>query len=240
MSPCVSFARRLPEPAEARAQREVEMSSGIEGQPFAWVRARARLAPGVLVGSRPWIRRRFDHAWAPMQALAGMVACLPNGLWGFLLWCEGGYAVITKAQSGYRPGPAVIGDKTVENIAYLSIEDLAGPSDRPLHVFGHLIDHYLGCAGAPTGPWLTGGGGLTADWQEASARLPRLFSLGYGVAEDEGVDERDYFARSLAIYCLDRGRLNVMDPQIEKWFRSVLWNESLWRRTLDFMGGTNA
>ena len=78
------------------------------------------------------------------------------------------------------------------------------------------------------------------DWREASARLPRLFSLGYGVAEDEGVDERDYFARSLAIYCLDRGRLNVTDPQIEKWFRSVLWNESLWRRTLDSMGEENA
>jgi hypothetical protein len=65
-------------------------------------------------------------------------------------------------------------------------------------------------------------------WREAGARLQRLFALGYGVDKVTRSNIRDYFAQSLALYCLDRQRLNVADPQICKWFRSTLWNQAFW------------
>jgi hypothetical protein len=95
-------------------------------------------------------------------------------------------------------------------------------------VLGHLIDHYLGCGGAADGHWLSEGGGVTPAWQAAGARLPALFALGYGLDEVAQSNARDYFAQSLALYCRDRQRLNVADPQIDKWFRNTLWNDAFW------------
>ena len=53
--------------------------------------------------------------------------------------------------------------------------------------------------------------------------LTRLFALGYGVDEIARANVRDYFAQSLALYCRERQRLNVADPQVVKWFRTTLW-----------------
>ena len=117
----------------------------------------------------------------------------------------------------------------MQNVAYVSVEDLADDNERPLHVIGHLIDHHLGCGGDPDGPWLSDGAGVAPRWQEAGARLPRLFALGYGLDEVALANVRDYFAQSLAFYCLDRRRLNVADPQIWKWLRTNLWDNGFWR-----------
>ncbi len=65
-------------------------------------------------------------------------------------------------------------------------------------------------------------------WGEEGTRLTRLFALGYGVDEIARANVRDYFAQSLALYCRERQRLNVADPQIVKWFRTTLWQVGFW------------
>jgi hypothetical protein len=187
------------------------------------------LLPGLLMQSPTWVRAVFDHAWAPMQALSQQVQCLPSALWGFLLDCPGGFVAVTADQSRYVTGPAFIRHQPVQNVAFVSVTDLAKENELPLHVIGHLIDHYLGCGGDPEGPWLSEGGGVTAGWQDAGARLPALFALGYGVDDVAQANVRDYFAQSLSVHCRERQRLNVADPQIDKWFRTTLWNETFWR-----------
>jgi hypothetical protein len=79
---------------------------------------------------------------------------------------------------------------------------------------------------------------MTPTLRQAGERLPRLFALGYGVDEVAQADVRDYFAQSLAIYCQDRKRLNVADPQIVKWFRSTLWSDGFWRGADRRIGGS--
>ena len=189
-----------------------------------WLRERARLRPNLLLQAPPWVRAYFDHAWAPMQALERQLRPLPPHLWPWLLAHSGGFVVITPQPSRYAPGLATLRRRTVQNVVYISAADLARQNERPLHVLGHLLDHYLGCGGDPHGPWLSAGGGLTDRWREAAARLPRLFALGYGLDEIAQTHVRNYFAQSLACYCRDRKRLNVADPQITKWLRSTLWN----------------
>jgi hypothetical protein len=207
-------------------------------QPRAWLRARVRLVPEVLVQAPPWVRGVFDHAWAPMEAMAQQVRCLPSALWDFLLSCDGGYVAISTEESRYVPGLAMLRGSPVRNVAYVSVEDLARNNERALHVLGHLVDHYLGCGGDPDGLWLSGGGGVTPDWQEAGARLQRLFDLGYGADEVAQSNLRDYFGQSLALYCRDRQVLNVADPQITKWLRGTLWNEAAWRTARRMASGT--
>jgi hypothetical protein len=201
----------------------------LERQPQTWLRARARLMPDLLPRSPAWVRSTYDHTWAPMTALAQQVNELPCALWDYLLECAGGFVYITVGESEYVPGPMTIRRQEALNVALVSVEDLARDNERPLRVIGHLIDHYLGCRGDPAGTWLSEGGGVRPAWQQASSRLPGLFELGYGVDEVAQSGVREYFGQSLAIFCRDRQRLNVADPQITKWFRSTLWNESFWR-----------
>jgi hypothetical protein len=70
---------------------------------------------------------------------------------------------------------------------------------------------------------------MNPNWQEAGSRLQRLFGLGYGIDDAAQSSAQDYLAQSLAIFCRDRPRLNVADPQIYKWFRSTLWNKAFWQ-----------
>lgn len=194
-----------------------------------WLHARARLMPGLLIQSPSWVRHAFEHDWAPMQALARQVKRLPAALADFLLDYSSGFVAISTAESRYVPGPVPLWGREVQNVAFVSVADLAGDNERPLHVIGHLVDHHLGCGGRLQGRWLSEGGGVTPAWQQAGERLPGLFALGYGVDEVARSGVRDYFARSLALYCRDRQRLNVADPQIEKWLRSTLWNKAFWQ-----------
>jgi len=208
----------------------------MKRQPQAWLHAKVRLQPQLLVQAPPWVRGMFDHAWAPMSALAQQASCLPSSLWDYLLDSDGGFVSICNGQSRYVPGAALIGRRQVANAAFVSVEDLAAKNEQPLHAIGHLTDHYLGCSGQPDSLWLSEGGGVTVHWRQAGARLQRLFALGYGVDEIARSNSRDYFAQSMALYCLDRKRLNVADPQIYKWLRATLWNPASWRGQIPDQG----
>lgn len=165
-----------------------------------------------------------------MTAMVHQIQLLPSGLWDHLLSWNSGFVFICTQQSTYAPGPATIRHQAVSNVAYVSVQDLATDNEQPLHVLGHLIDHHLGCEGDPHGAWLSSGGGVLAHWREAGQRLSRLYALGYAVDETAQASLQDYFAQSLALRCRDRQRLNVADPQIDKWFHSTLWNQVFWRQ----------
>lgn len=164
-----------------------------------------------------------------MQTLEQQLTCLPPALWVFLLDIECGHVVIHHGDSEYRLGPATIRRQRVRNLACISIEDLAEDNECPLHILGHLIDHHLGCRGEEQGRWLSDGGGSEPLWRAAGERLPQLFALGYGIDEIARRNVREYFAQSLAFYCRDRSKLNVADPQIDRWIRSTLFRRSFWR-----------
>ncbi len=194
-----------------------------------WLRARARVEAGAMARTSPEVQRAFEHAWAPVRELGRQLRRLPPELWPYLLSCPGGFVVLGAGESRYEPGPAAFQGRTLQNVAYLSLPDVAGENDRPLHGVGPLIDHYLGCPGNPEGPWFSEGGGTRLHWGEAGARLAALYALGYGVDEVARAGLRDYFAQSLALYCRDRRRLTTADPQVTRWLRATLWNAAFWK-----------
>ncbi len=204
------------------------MSNRSASPSRAWLHARARLMPDLLSQSPPWVRSVFAHAWAPMRALFRQLEYLPPELWSQLQKWESGYVVLCTHNSRYVPGPVSIRRQRLTNVAYVSIEDLAVANERTIHTLGHLVDHHLGCGGEAEGLWLSEGSGVSPRWQQAGQRLADLYALGYAVDPVAQANVRDYFAQSLAIYCLDRQRLNVADPAIDKWFRSTLWVEAFW------------
>lgn len=219
-------------PPESIRQADTErphMGSNSADPVQDWLHARARLMPDLLAQSPPWVRGVFDHSWAPMRALSQQVRQLPPQLWSQLLSGESGYAVICTGDSRYVPGPASIRRRQLVNVAFVSVEDLAAANERPLHVLGHLIDHHLGCGGDVEGPWLSEGGGAPERWRQAGQRLSELYALGHAIDPVARSGVRDYFAQSLALYCLDRQRLNVADPLIDKWLRTTLWDEAFWK-----------
>ena len=222
----------MKEPAPECDQLKTEhhgAAGRLEVQPSAWIHARVRSMPRLLTQAPRWVREAFGHDWAPVEALSAQAHLLPAQLWDYMLSCAGGFAVICLGESYYLPGPTVVRGQSLRNIAFVSVEDLAQGNDRPLHVVGHLIDHYLGSGGDPDGPWLSDGGGATPAWQQAARRLAGLFRLDYGVDEVARSGTRDYFAQSLAIYCRDRQCLSVADPQICRWLRGTLFEERFWQ-----------
>lgn len=200
------------------------MSNGFTNPARAWLHAKARLMPDLLPQSRPWVRSVFTHSWAPMRALSRQLELLPSHLWSQLQRWESGYVVLCNTESRYVPGPAQIRRQRLANVAFVSVEDLAAANERTIHTLGHLIDHHLGCGGEVEGPWLSEGGGVSVRWQQAGRRLTGLYALGYAVDPIAQANVRDYFAQSLAIYCLERQRLNVADPAVYRWLRSTLWD----------------
>jgi hypothetical protein len=189
------------------------------------------MVPGSLSRASPAVRSVFDNQWAPIARFGEAVGCLPVELFSFLLSNQGGYVAIWLGESCYCAGPAQLRGRGVDNVASISVEELAKDSSlEPLQVLGHLIDHYLGCAGEVDGPWLSQGGGVTPHWRSAGERIPGLFALGYGIDQVSRSSECGYFARSLAWYCRDRSALNRADPQIERWLRNTIWSPVFWRQ----------
>lgn len=228
----------MPPESVHRADAErPDLNRDAEHPAQAWLHARARLMPNLLSESPPWVRGVFDHSWAPMRALVRQLHLLPPQVWSHLLCRKGGFAAICSGSSHYTPGPATIRHQQVTNVAFVSVEDLALDNERPLHALAHLIDHYLGCDGYAEGLWLSEGGGTSARWREAGQRLAGLFALGYAVDPVARSSVRDYFAQSLALYCRDRQRLNVADPQIYRWLRTTLWSETYWQEEPDRQEG---
>jgi hypothetical protein len=164
-----------------------------------------------------------------MEAMARQVHFLPTALWDYLLSLNRGFVAICGRDTEYIPGPATIRHQAVQNVAYVSVADLAKDNERPLHALGHLIDHHLGCGGDAEGYWLSQGGGFVPEWQIAGERLPSMFGLGYAADKVAQSSVQDYFAQSLALYCRNRQHLNTADPQIYKWLRNTLWDEAFWR-----------
>ncbi len=194
-----------------------------------WLQARLRIAPNLLSRATPATRNRFAHAWAPAAVVRRQARCLPLALQTYLAACPSGWLVIAAQESEYVPGPRPLRDQVLNNVAFLSVDDLAAGNEAPLHAIAHLIDHHLGCGGAPEGAWFSEGGGPTPGWRETGARIPGLFALGYAIDPVAEASVRDYLAQSLALYCLDRQRLNVADPQIYRLLRSTLLSDAYWR-----------
>lgn len=195
-----------------------------------WLRARARLLPGALDEVTGVAREIYEHEWAPVQLLGRWLSFLPAQLWETLLQWEGGYALLWAGESSYEPGEVEFRGRLLCGVARISLAECAGwAPNRVLHVFGHLVDHHLGCGGEAEGAWLSEGGGLTDAWREAGQQLQRLFALGYGYDEVAQSGVRDYFAQSLAAYCRERRALSVADPQVVRWFRTTLWSVRFWK-----------
>jgi len=177
--------------------------------------AKISVAPGVLRRVPAAIARRYAHDWAPAEALAAHLDRWPAGLLRFLATQPRGRVVIDE-QTVYVPNAG----EPYYNVVHVALADLDTPVEC-LSVVASWLDHLSGCAGAPAGLWLSDGGGTTAELANLGRRICRLYDLGYAVDEESRRNRHAYFARSLAWYGVDRRRLNVADPQMERIIKSL-------------------
>lgn len=194
----------------------------------ALTRRKLHLVPGALARLPTAISERFDNPWAAVETLKRQLRPFPTGLLRFWAAQERGHVLIGPRDRGYVPGPQQCGRRILDGVAHLALADLAAANARPLVLIGHLLDHLLGCYGAPEGTWLSDGGGITPRWQEVGRQVRELFALGYGQSEAAQRDPHVYFAEGLAAYCRDRRALNVADPLLERLLRRTVMNEAFW------------
>jgi len=177
--------------------------------------AKITVTPGLLRRAPAAIAGRYAHEWAPAEILAAQLARWPAGLLRFLAAQPHGRITIDE-QTAYESDAG----EPHRNVVQVALADLGSPVTC-LSVVANWLDHLLGCAGAPAGLWLSDGGGTTAEMAELGGRICRLYDLGYAVDEESRCDRHAYFARSLAWYAVDRRRLNVADPQMDKSLKNL-------------------
>lgn len=194
--------------------------------------SKIHLTPRLLERCPRHIVEQFDNPWAPVEELARRLHPLPTSLIRFLTCIPQGHMVLTSGPSSYEPGAQALRGRELKAVASISLIDLGKEPLRALHMVGHLLDHLLGCQGAPEGEWLSDGHGLSPSWAEIGQRVSALRELGYAVDEAAKASPRQYFARSVAWYIYDRRQLNVADPQIERLLRQTLFDENFCRRML--------
>jgi hypothetical protein len=186
-------------------------------------RDRLHVERQALAASSPQVRRRFEHAWAPVERLCEMLAAWPAGLLACWLASPHGYVVLTAGASTYVPAAVPWFDRELQAVSRVSLADLLGDGRAGLMVLAHLVDHLLGSHGTPDGPWLSDGAGITARLRAVGEQIARLARLGYGPT-----DPHDYFAWAFTSYWLDRRTLNVADPRVERLLQTTLCDEAFW------------
>ena len=194
--------------------------------------SKIHLTPRLLERSSRRIAVQFDSVWAPVEEVARHLRLLPIALVQFLNHVPRGHIVLTAGASSYELITQSLRGRELEAVALVSLTDLVEEPLCALQMVGHLLDHLLGCQGAPQGGWLADGHGLSRSWMEIGKQIPALFELGYAIDETAALSPRQYFARAVAWYIQDRHRLNVADPLIERLLRQTVFNESFCRRTL--------
>jgi len=194
--------------------------------------SKIHLTPRLLERCPRRVARQFDSLWAPVEEFAQRLHPLPTALVQFLTHTPRGHIVLTAGVSSYEVGAQSLRRQELEAVAFISLTDLVEEPLHALHVVGHLLDHLLGCQGAPQGGWLSDGHALSPPWVEIGQQVPELFELGYAIDQIAAANPRQYFAQSLAWYIQNRRRLNVADPLIERLLRQTLFSENFCRRTL--------
>ncbi|MDH7489510.1 MAG: hypothetical protein QHH80_08375 [Anaerolineae bacterium] len=177
------------------------------------------------------LRARFSSQWEPVDRLARLLQEMPVGALQFLLDNPAGVFIISPAETGYVPGPVVVGKIKATNGVFVSAQALLDDEADVLRAIARLYDHLLGSMGAADGPRLSDGVGITPVWTEVGAQIGRLFALGHNPDPLCQRSPADYFAQSLALYITRPRDLNVADPNMHKLLQRTFFSETFWRRT---------
>ncbi|MGC8838187.1 MAG: hypothetical protein ACP5UM_07205 [Anaerolineae bacterium] len=192
--------------------------------------AKVHLGPGAWNEMASGDRARFDNPWAVATFLGRHLTRLPAPCLEFLAGHPRGHLVISPESSRYAEGVHPVGRRTLCDVAFIGVRELAEARHGLWRPVGQLLDHLLGCHGEPGGPWLTDGGGISPLWEDVGRRLQALFPLGYGVDELARSHPHFYLAQSLGWYLLDRQRLEVADPLLTRLLRTTLLDPAFWKR----------
>ena len=191
---------------------------------------RVHLYPRLFALLSPGVAGHFASTWEPVERLTEFLCRLPQGALRFLLASPTGDIVISPVDLPYARGPQKLQRLQVENVTFVPAEALLGDGMIPLRAVAHLYDHLLGSAGAERGPNLSDGVGITEEWTEDGAQIPRLFALGHNPDPICQTSPAGYFAQSVALYVVRPRELNAADPNMHKLLKRSFFSETFWRQ----------
>ena len=191
-------------------------------------RAKMHLEPHVWSLVPPSVQAAYEHPWQPAERLFDLVRPWPLGLLRAWQDSRRGHVIFGRLPSQYRPGPLPWREETLEGVCHISLQELLQEETRVLLALFQMMDHLLGSDGAPDGPWLSDGAGITPALAAVGAQVAQSYALGYWQGALEVRDAHDYFAHTLWLHLHDPRRLNVLDPLLHKLYRRTLMNDTFW------------
>lgn len=197
------------------------------------------LSPTAWAQATATTQAHFASPFEPAQRLAQLLQRLPPALLTWWAGLPGGHVLIGD-QRGYHSGSLLLRPHDAQphaGVAAIALTDLtsAGAGETWFWL-AHLLDHQLGCLGAPDGAWLSDGGGFSVRWQAVGRRIDALATLGYSDHPAAAADPHIYLAAGLALFVADRRALNVQDPRLERLLASSIFDAGFCRRALAAAG----
>jgi len=188
------------------------------------------VADGAYAASGRGVQGRFASGWSAALHVAQLLGGLPDAALGW--WAEqpGGHLLLTSGDDGYRAALAV-DEELRQGVACLPLAWVIEGNREGLAAALRPLDHLLGCAGAE-GHWLSEGGGITPRWARIGGQIAGLFRLGYGESPASRQNAHAYLAEGLALALINRRRLNVNDPKLERLLFASLLSEGFWQHFL--------
>lgn len=192
--------------------------------------SKIHVAEGAYAASGRAVQGRFASGWSAALQLARLLGGLPDAA---LVWWAaqpGGHLLLTSGDDGYRPSLAVDGEMR-QGVACLPLGWVIESNREGMAAALRPLDHLLGCAGAE-GRWLSEGGGITPRWARIGGQIAGLFRLGYGESPASRQNPHAYLAEGLALALINRRRLNVNDPKLERLLFTSLLSDGFWQHFL--------
>lgn len=150
------------------------------------------------------------------------------------LWAQhprGVMAIDASAASAYLAEPTYWRHLHTSGLLLWHVDDVMQRREAFWEVVGAWFDHWLGSDA--TGAFFSEGACAPFVPEDAARRWQDVLALGY--AEDLlGTQEpATLFRRGFARLMVSPRELDIADPQMARWFRTVVLNEGFWRAVQD-------
>jgi hypothetical protein len=190
---------------------------------------KVHVTPGALARSSGDVQQRLLSSWQAATTLVATLAGLPDE--GFRWWAEqsAGHILLTEQEGGYEAGPLQVGDHHLTAVVRIPLSQIVDHPQKAASRALFPLDHLLGCAGLPTGRWLSEGGGIDQRWQRIGSQIAHLYELGYSLSEEGRHDPRVYLAEGVLAALHNRRQLNTADPKLDRLLHTSLLSSAFWR-----------
>ncbi len=202
---------------------ELTGSSSHAAGPWAGLQRHKVLLPEPVPG------QDTPSLWSMRRGLERNLSHLPASALRELERMREGYIVVRPGETAYCPGECLVGNRTLQAVAFLDPATFEESPEAGLGAISALLDHLLGSLCRLPERRISEGTAASAAWGDFYPRLLAAHRLGYADDPEARSSPTAYFQWAFRRYCTDASTLQAVDPHAYRLLHSTLFSDAFWR-----------